>query len=156
MVVAEISLIAATPATAITLLMQRTRPPFDRVGLPSGAGMFWVRRHAMGRSLDHVVADGTGQEPRAHHLLQLWLVDRLEPLLPSRRRVMGTTKAPPKNPLSAVGIAEPNSRDAISIGRSPLHDEEQTIQAGSAPETSAGRSIAGPHTASGESFQAPS
>jgi hypothetical protein len=68
--VAEVSFEATETTAAVVLLMTDANPPFDGFELPRGSGWYRVRGHAIGRSLDYDTV--VTEDPREHHLLQLW------------------------------------------------------------------------------------
>jgi hypothetical protein len=68
--VAEVSLEATETTAAVALLMTDTDPPYNSFDLPRGSGWYRIRGHAAGRSLDYDLV--VTEDPREHHLLQLW------------------------------------------------------------------------------------
>jgi hypothetical protein len=76
--VSETSFEAAGAEAWVRLLMDDPPPPFDDpLVLADGPGWYRVRAHALGRELDYdLVVD---DQPREHHLLQLWRTAGPEP-----------------------------------------------------------------------------
>ena len=74
--VTEVSFDATGTTAAVVQLMTGTNPPFHSFELPRGSGWYRIRGHAAGRSLDFDTV--VTEDPREHHLLQLWPADRWE------------------------------------------------------------------------------
>jgi hypothetical protein len=74
--VAEVSFEATETTAAVVMLMTGTNAPFGSFELPRGLGWYRIRGHAVGRSLDNDLV--VTENPREHHLLQLWPADRWE------------------------------------------------------------------------------
>jgi hypothetical protein len=74
--VAELSFEATETTAAVVMLMTGTNAPFDGFELPRGLGWYRIRGHALGRSLDYDLV--VTENPREHHLFQLWPADRYE------------------------------------------------------------------------------
>lgn len=75
--VSETSFEATSAEAWVRVLMTIPEPPFDDVlVLTGGPGWYRLRAHALGRELDY---DAVVDDPREHHLLQLWRTAGPEP-----------------------------------------------------------------------------
>jgi hypothetical protein len=74
--ITDISFSADTTTASVQVLMESTPAPFNAFTLPRAPGWYRVRAHAQGRSLDFDSV--VSENPREHHLLQMWPTDKSE------------------------------------------------------------------------------